>query len=141
VTLIPPQITFRGIDHSDALEAEIRERITWLEQFYPDIMGARVLVEIPHRHRHDGRHFHVRIELTVPSGPPLVVSHEPSMHGPLKDIEEPEHHKATEVDGVDRYVRVAVHRAFDAARRRLQDFAREQRGDVKRHEAEAPEAG
>lgn len=87
MTRIPPQITFRGIDHSDTLDAEIRERVTWLEQFYPDIIGARVLVEIPHRHRHDGRQFHVRIELTVPGGGPLVVSHEPSLHGPLKDID------------------------------------------------------
>jgi hypothetical protein len=29
---------------------------------------------------------------------------------------------------------IAVHRAFDAARRRLEDFAREQRGAVKTHE-------
>jgi cold shock CspA family protein len=33
--------------------------------------------------------------------------------------------------------RVAVHHAFDAARRRLQDFAREQRGAVKTHDVPA----
>jgi cold shock CspA family protein len=35
---------------------------------------------------------------------------------------------------VHRYGRVAIHEAFDAARRRLEDFAREQRGAVKAHE-------
>jgi hypothetical protein len=34
MTLIPTQVTFRGLDVSDALEEEIRERVTWLEQFY-----------------------------------------------------------------------------------------------------------
>lgn len=137
MTLIPAQIKFHGLAHSDTLEAEIRERITWLEQFYSRIVGCRVLVEVPHRHRHDGRHFHVRIEVTVPGGAPIVVSHEPSLHGPLKDVEEAEHHKDTEIESVHRYARVAVHQAFDVARRRLQDFAREQRGVVKTHEVPA----
>jgi len=133
MTLIAVQVTFRGLDHSDALEADIRERVTWLEQFYPGIVGCRVLVERPHRHQQRGGHFHVRVELTVPDAPPIVVSREPSLHGPLKDAEASAHRKETEVDAVHRDARLAVHEAFDAARRRLQDFAREQRGDVKAH--------
>jgi hypothetical protein len=134
---IPTQITFRGLAHSDPLEGEIRERSAWLGQFYADILGCRVLVEVPHRHRHSGRHFHVRIEVTVPGGGPVVVSHEPSPHGPLKDTERAEHHKESEIESVHRYASVAVHDAFDAARRLLQDFARKQRGDVKIHEVTA----
>lgn len=137
MTLVPTQITFRGLAHSDALEADIRERVTWLEQFYTGIVGCRVLVEVPHRHRHDGRHFHVRIEATVPGGAPIIVSHEPSLHGPLKDIEETAHRKDSEIESVHRYARVAVHQAFDVARRLLQDFAREQRSAVKTHEVPA----
>jgi cold shock CspA family protein len=137
MTLIPTQVTFRGLAHSDTFETYVRERVAWLEQFYANIVRCRVLVELPHRHHHDGRHFHVRIEVTVPGGPPIVISHEPSLHGPLKDLEQAEHHKGTEIEGVHRYAHVAVHEAFDAARRRLQDFAREQRGDVKTHELPA----
>ena len=137
MTLIPTQVTFRGLAPSDSLEADVGERIAWLEQFYGGIVRCRVLVEVPHRHHRDGRHFHVRIEITVPGGAPIVVSHEPSLHGPLKDVEEPAHHKDTEIESVHRYARVAVHEAFDAARRRLQDFAREQRGAVKTHEVPA----
>lgn len=137
MTLIPTQVTFRGLAHDDMLEDDVRERVSWLEQFYAGIVGCRVLVEVPHRHRHDGRHFHVRIDVTVPGGPPIVVSHEPSMHGRLKDIEDEAHHKENEIQSVHRYASVAVHEAFDAARRRLEDFAREQRGTVKAHEVPA----
>jgi cold shock CspA family protein len=137
MTLIPTQVTFRGLQHSDTLESEIRQRVAWLEQFYDGIVRCRVLIEIPHRHRHDGRHFHVRVEMTVPGGTPIVVSHEPSLHGDLKDIQEEAHHKGTEVEGVHRYAAVAIREAFDAARRRLEDFAREQRGAVKTHQVPA----
>jgi len=137
MTLIPTQVTFRGLSHSDALEADIRECVAWLEQFYAGIVRCRVLVEVPHRHRHGGRHFHVRVEVTVPGAAPIVVSHEPSLHGALKDIEEEATRKETEVESVHRYAGVAVRQAFDAARRRLEDVAREQRGTVKTHEVPA----
>jgi cold shock CspA family protein len=137
MTLIPTQVTFRGLQHSDTLESEIRQRVAWLEQFYAGIVRCRVLIELPHRHRHDGRHFHVRVEMTVPGGTPIVVSHEPSLHGGLKDVQEEAHHKDSEIEGVHRYAAVAIREAFDAARRRLEDFAREQRGAVKTHQVPA----
>jgi len=137
MTVIPTQITFRGLARDEALEDDVRERVSWLEQFYARVVRCRVFVEVPHRHRHDGRHFHVRIEVTVPGGPPIVVSHEPSLHGRLKDFEGDTAHKEDEIESVHRYARVAIHEAFDAARRRLEDFAREQRGTVKAHEVPA----
>jgi hypothetical protein len=133
MTLIPTQVTFRGIALSPRLEADIRERVEWLEQFYDGMVSCRVLVELPHRHRQDGRHFHVRIEVTVPGRPPIVVNREPSLHAALRDVEQGQTHKESEIDNVHRYGRVAVHDAFDAMRRRLQDAVREQRGHVKTH--------
>jgi cold shock CspA family protein len=123
--------------HSAELEAEILDRISRLEKFYEGLVSCRVLVEVPHRHRRDGRHFHVTIELTVPNGEAIVISHEPSLHGPLKDTGSAEHLKGSETDAVRRYGRVAVHDAFNLARRRLQDFARRQRKAVKSHEMPA----
>jgi cold shock CspA family protein len=137
MTLIPTQVTFRGLAHSDALESDVLERVAWLEQFHAGIVRCRVIIELPHRHRRDGRHFHVRIEMTVPSGEPVVISHEPSLHGRLKHVGEGVHRKETEIEGVHRYAAVAVREAFDAARRRLEDVAREQRGAVKTHEVPA----
>jgi hypothetical protein len=135
MTTIPAQITFRGLAHDDTLEADVRERIAWLEQFYTGIVRCRVVVERPYRHRHDGRLFHVGVELTVPDGPPIVVSHEPSRHGGLKDVEADAHRKEDDIAAVHRHASVAIREAFDAARRRLEDFAREQRGAVKTHDA------
>jgi hypothetical protein len=135
MTLIPTQVTFDGLKHSDAIESAIREYVRELEQFYAGIVRCRVAIEVPHRHRRDGRHFHVRIEITVPGGAPIVVSHAPSLHARLKDVEEEAPHKESEIDNVLRHARVACHEAFTTARRRLEDFAREQRGAVKTHEA------
>ena len=137
MTLIPTQITFRGLDVSDVLEADIRDRVAWLERFYPGVVHCHVLVETPHRHRHDGRHFHIRIDLTVPGRAPVVISHEPSLHARLKDAEGEAHRKESEIEGVHRYALVTIREAFDVARRRLEDIAREQRGVVKTHEAAA----
>jgi len=133
MTLIPTQISFHGLQHRDDIEADIRERVTWLEQFCPDIVRCRVLVEVPHRHRRVGRHFHIGVELTVAGGAPIVISHEPSLRRRLKDVEEAALTKESDIDGERRYARAAIHDTFDAARRKLEDFAREQRGAVKVH--------
>jgi len=126
-------VTFRGLTHSAELEAEVLDRISWLEKFYGGLVSCRVLIEVPHRHRRDGRHFQVTIELTVPNGKAIVISHEPSLHGRLKDAGAAKQLKTAEIDGGHRFVRVAIHEGFDLARRRLQDFARRQRKVVKTH--------
>jgi hypothetical protein len=135
MTPVPTQVTFRGLSPSDALDGVIRERVAWLERFYAGIVRCRVLVEVPHRHRRSGRTFHVRVEVTVPGGPAVVVSHQPSPVGELQDVDEGVSRKYADVDIMHGHALVAVHEAFDATRRRLEDFARGQRGAVKRHEA------
>jgi hypothetical protein len=130
MTPIPLQITFDGLTHSDVIEAEIRERVAWLEQFYPRIVGCRVLVEVPHRHHRHGRHFRIRIDITVPGGGAIVVSDTPSLHRTTKATGERARRKNAEIDAAMRDATMAIHQAFDVARRRLQDFAREQRADA-----------
>jgi cold shock CspA family protein len=76
----------------------------------------------------------VLIELTVPGAPLIVAGHEPSLHGRLKDLESEEHRKDTDIERIHRYAAVAIREAFESARRRLEDVAREQRGDVKTHQ-------
>jgi cold shock CspA family protein len=117
----------------EALAEIVRERADWLETFHPDIVGCRVLVETPHRHREHGQHVRIRIELSLP-GEDVVVSHEPTLHATVKDAEGEAHHKDDDIEAVHKYAEVAIREAFDAARRRLQDFARKQRADVKTHE-------
>ncbi len=122
----PVQISFRNMSVSPALEEEIRTRAAWLESFHPGIVGCRVLLEIPHRHRRRGRPLHVRIYMSLP-GEDVVVNHEPTPNAVLP----PALHKGDELDGRHKDAHVAIHEAFDAARRRLEDMARRQRGDVK----------
>jgi ribosomal subunit interface protein len=107
---LPLQITVRNMSLSDAGRALIEEKAAKLDTVNDGIIGCRVVVEAPHRHQHQGLSYNVRIDLTVP-GSELVIKREP--------------HE-------DLYV--AIRDAFDAARRRLQDHQRRQRGEVKVHE-------
>ena len=107
---IPLQITFRGVPHSDAVAAYIRERSKKLELFHDRITSCHVTVEEPGKHRQQGRQFQVRVDVRVP-GKEIVTN----LH----------HHQD---------VYVALRDAFDSARRQLEDVARQQRGDVKAHE-------
>ena len=116
--ILEPQITFRNMDPSPALEAEVLRRTQWLERFHPKIIGCRVVLEAPHRHSSHGKLYHVRIDLTVP-GAEIVVGRDP-----------PEHRSH-----IDLYV--AIRDAFRAARRALTDHIRLVRGQVKEHEPPA----
>ena len=113
---LPLQVTFRNMPRSDAVETKIRERADKLDKFYNSIMSCRVIVEAPHAHHHQGKLFHLRIDLTVPNGE-LVVS------------------KDAHADRTHEDVYVAIRDAFDAAQRQLQNYARKQRRNVKTHEA------
>ena len=106
---IPLQISLHGIEHSDALYNAIREKAEKLEHYYDRVMSCRVVLELAGRHKQHGKQFTVRIDLKVPGGE-IVVTHQ---H--------------------DEDLQIALRDAFDAARRRLEDYARTQRGDVKQH--------
>lgn len=111
---IPLQITFRNMDHSEAVAARVRERAEKLEKFFDHLTSCRVVVEAPERRHHKGKLYHVRIELGVP-GPELVVSRHPGDEHAHEDVY------------------VAIRDAFDAARRRLEDYVRKLSGRVKTH--------
>ena len=131
----PLQVTFRHMAAAPVLEQEVRARAAWLETFYSEIVGCRVLIEFPHRHRSQGRPVHIRVELSVP-GEDIVVNQETTRHVTFDDARSEIVHRT--LAGPDhRDVVVAIHDAFDVARRRLEDFARRQRADVKTSQADA----
>lgn len=107
---IPLQITSRDFELTDAIRLEIQDKAKKLDKYYERIMRCRVVIETPHRRHHEGKLYNVQIYITVPGGE-LVVKRAPNE---------------------DLYV--AVRNSFDASRRKLEDFARLQRGEVKRHE-------
>ena len=104
------QITSRNIHLSDAIRSEIQKRAEKLDKFYDRITRCRVVIESPHRHQSQGKLYNVNIDLTVP-GKELIVKKQPHQ---------------------DLYV--AIRDSFNAAHRKLEDFARRQRGDIKQHE-------
>jgi cold shock CspA family protein len=130
---IPIQITFRNMDSSPAVEARVREEAEKLSEFYDRITGCRVMVEIPHQHRQQGKRFHVRVDLTVPGGE-IVVNHEPSLRGSVRQTETEKRKKEQEVAAPHKDISVVIRDAFKAARRQLQDYARKRSGAVKHHE-------
>jgi ribosome-associated translation inhibitor RaiA len=137
---IPVKITFRDMPPSKAIENNIREKAGKLDLFYDGIMSCRVIVEAPHRHHHRGKAYVVRIDLTVPGGE-LLVNREPkrlvaARAAHIEELEKtwaeshgPSKHAAHE----DAYV--AIRDAFNAAARKLQDYARRRRGKTKIHES------
>jgi ribosomal subunit interface protein len=106
---IPLQISLRGITHTDALDKTIRDKVEKLERFSTHIMSCRVVLELAGRDKRHGKELTVHIDLKVP-GSEIVITHE---H--------------------DEDWQVALRDAFDAARRKLEDYVRQQRGDVKQH--------
>jgi len=69
---IPLQIIFRGIDHSSAIEAAIRQQASRLAPFRERVTRFQVTVDMPQRHRHAGNHYGIRIEIKTPSGEVFV---------------------------------------------------------------------
>ena len=106
----PLQITIRGMEHSDALDAHIREKALKLEEFHPRMIGCHVTVEAPHHHHQQGNQYDVRIDVHLPGKAEVVVNRQHAED-----------------------VYVALRDAFDAAKRKLEDYIRVQRGDAKTH--------
>ena len=112
-----PQITFRGMEASAAIEHTIREKIGRLENFHDRITSCRVVVEAPHRHGQKGQIYRIAIDIDVP-GSVVVVNREPGQNHAHEDIH------------------VAIRDAFSAAERQLEDHVRKVSGyRVKDHPA------
>jgi len=111
---IPLQITFHGIDHSNALEERIREKAAKLEQVCDRLTSCRVVVESHHKNtsalHKKGEPFHIRINVTVP-GAELVAARDP------KDVH------------INEDISVALRDAFDNMGRQLKDYMTKSRAD------------
>jgi len=105
----PLQISFRGMESSQAVEERVHERIARLERVFDRITSCHVTIEAPHRHHQNGRIYEVKVDLRVP-GAELVTKQEGSNDHAHEDVY------------------VALRDAFDAAERRLEDFAHRHNG-------------
>jgi len=95
----PLQLRLMGVPPIEGLEEAVRDKAVKLEKF-AELMSCRVTIELLDKHKHLGRHYAVRIEVTLP-GETLNVGH-------VRDED----------------VQVALRDAFDDMRRQIQDSTR-----------------
>jgi len=114
------QISFHGVDHSDAVEQNIRERVAKLDKMFERITACRVVVETEHHgHSHlnpTHKPFLVSVKLTLP-GDELYVKNDKK--------------------GVEDYddLNTAVRDVFSVMERRLREYVRKRWYDA-RHQRE-----
>jgi cold shock CspA family protein/ribosome-associated translation inhibitor RaiA len=127
------QITFRNMRSSEMVKGWIQEEAKKLDGFHGKITSCRVVVELPNRRRKAGNLYHVRVDLTVPGGE-MVVKRQPNLRAmPGRVKMNPT--KSLEVKVPHKDLRLAINDAFGAMQRRLQDFSRRRRREVKTHKA------
>jgi ribosomal subunit interface protein len=114
---LPLQITFRDMVPLPSVEPEIRRRADKFDQWTPDVMSCHVVVEADGNRHRTGHCYRVRITLRVPDD----------------EIAAGQHH-------LDEDIHRALHGAFDAADRQLEDYVRRRRGQVKLHRSVAEES-
>jgi ribosomal subunit interface protein len=107
--MLAAQVTIRDMPSSLALDSLIRRHIEKLNRFYKRIMSCRVVVEHAQKHKHQGKLYNVRIDVTVP-GKELVVNRKK-----------------------DQDIYVTIRDAFKAIERQLEEHSRKRHGRVKSH--------
>ncbi len=108
----PLQVTFRHMDPSAALEARVRKLISRLDKFSTHMLRCHVVIEPPSHHQRQGALYDFHISITMPDEEIAIGRARPT---------DPAHE--------DPYV--ALRDAFRAARRKLEDYERKRRRDVK----------
>ncbi len=105
---LPLQISFHGIDRSEALEQLITKEVEGLQKFDSELIGCRVAIESEGRHQNQGRECSVRVNLTAPGKEFVMNTKNEDAHA-------------------------AVRAAFDSLVRQVKDNAAMRRGEVKNH--------
>ncbi|TNF38387.1 MAG: HPF/RaiA family ribosome-associated protein [Deltaproteobacteria bacterium] len=111
---LPLTIGWRNLKPDEDIERDVRAQAERLERVSQHLTSCRVVVEVPHRRRRNGRLFHVRIDLTVPEAE-IAVRRDPPAHQAHQDPH------------------VAVRDAFRAARSSLQEWESRRRHRTKTH--------
>jgi ribosome-associated translation inhibitor RaiA len=113
----PPQISFKNMAHSAALEDQVAKRIARLDQLRDDITFCRVVVEAPNHSQGSKPPLAISIEVEVPKRTLIA-----------KDTEQRHEARHDEL--------AAINHAFDAIERQLEDDI-----SVKRDRAKAARRG
>lgn len=107
--MLPAQVTIRDLSDSPSLKNHLLEKIDKLNELFPRIMGCRVKVDMVQKHKHQGKLFRVKIDITVPN------------------------EELTVTKNTDENVFVALREAFDDCRRQLDNYNRQHQHNGKGH--------
>jgi ribosome-associated translation inhibitor RaiA len=72
----PIEVHFHGIDKSEAVEERVRDKVAKLEKHFGRMTRCRVVLEAPHRSPAKPKVYQIKIEMSLPSRRPIVVTHE-----------------------------------------------------------------
>ena len=108
--MLSVQITMKDIPSSFAIENHIRIKAQKLRLHSRKINSCRVVIEVPQKHKRQGKLFSVHIDVTVP-GKELAASHH---------------------ENEDIYI--AIRDAFCAIERQLEKYSQKRNGHVKHHQ-------
>lgn len=112
---VPVEITYRGVEKTEALEELIHSKIAKLEKFCNYMSSCHVAIEKVHDRPKTGSPYRVRLDITVPPSHELAVSENPN-------------------DGIQyESLEVVIRDAFEGARRQLVELVQRQRDEVKTH--------
>lgn len=110
---IEPEITYRNVEKTVAIDSLIQEKIGKLETVCSYISSCHIAVEKNHDRPSSGSPYRVRIDITVPPGQEIVADSNPS-----------ETNQYVELDTV-------IRDAFGMAQRQLRELNRQQRDSDK----------
>ncbi|MBE9212061.1 HPF/RaiA family ribosome-associated protein [Plectonema cf. radiosum LEGE 06105] len=116
---IPAEVTYRGVEKTDAIDSLVNSKIAKLEQFCDHISSCRVAIEKTHDHPSSGSPYRVRLDITVPPAHELAVDRSPDI--------------GIQYEPLDAVIR----HAFDAMQRQLKELNDRQQGEVKEHPQQA----
>lgn len=112
--LTPLEISFHGLERSDAVEARVREKFKRIQSHFDRITHGRVVIEAPKKRVSRAKIFSVRVEIGVPGGKPIVATYEPNEESGHTDV------------------MLAIRDAFAAAMRQVDDLAEKRDHPAKR---------
>ena len=115
---LPVNITYRGVDKSEAIDHLVLEKAARLEKFCDHINRCDVAIEQPNHAHQKGNPFRVRLDVTVPPGHELVADEKGTDNGSYAPLEK------------------VVHDAFKTMERELRRLVDKQRHEVKTHAEE-----
>jgi putative sigma-54 modulation protein len=96
-------IHFHGLEKSDAVENKVRDKVAKLQRHFDRMTACRVVLEAPNRNAAKAKVFQVKIEISVPSGKPIIINHEREGANAQDDLS------------------LAIRDAFEAATRRVDE--------------------